>query len=522
MSTQDFGVVAIVIPDGVSDRSNGARLVNDAYGFSLRASGIVRTLSSNNPSGFDIIQGLLYYPELDRDDPCYNETRPLVPSNVTTRAQIPLGNYPLISVAPWTSVDCVQSYLEVMRFDNVRAGMFFQNDNSSDRPPAVNDHVWSLNDGGQWQNDNRFPVYALPGMFGSFILEQLAQYSGNMSQVPYGDELVQIYNPNDTVRLYTRMDVSSSNGIPPLWIFLIIVLAILLAVVLITSIIMHMVQRRQRHALQRRVANGEVDLEALGIKRLNVPQDILDKMPIYTYTSKTGAPLTQDTATDRTAEPETNSTDSTVVPPTTPNGSLTREVPFSQPTCPICLDDFVHNESTVRELPCNHIFHPECIDSFLRDNSSLCPMCKKSSLPAGYCPVVVTNLMVRRERLVRRMRQRRIAQAGQAAAAANAPGPTMPTPIAAMNRSVRRISTPFRSRPHPDSSAAGAHGAAAELQPIADRRHTLNDDMPPEIRAQGTSARRAWRRERLARQEASNYNEQAEEARAADVARPLL
>lgn len=484
----------------------------------MRASGVIRTLSSNNPSGFDIIQGLLYYPELDQEDPCYNETSPLIPSNVTTRAQIPLGNYPLISVAPWTSTECVQSYLQTMRFDNVRAGIFFQNDNSSDRPPAPSDHVWSLNDGGQWQTDNRFPVYAVPGMLGSFVLEQLAQYSGNMSQVPYGDELVQIYNPNDTVRLYTRMDVSSSSGIPSLWVFLIIVLAILLAVVLVTSVVMHMVQRRQRRALQRRVANGEVDLEALGIKRLNVPQDILDKMPLYTYTSKSGEPLTNVTTTDQPPKTEANTTE---VPPTTPNGSVTREVAFSQPTCPICLDDFVHNESTVRELPCNHIFHPECIDSFLRENSSLCPMCKKSSLPAGYCPVVVTNLMVRRERLVRRMRQRRIEQAGQAAAVANGPGPITPAPIAAMNRSVRRMSTPFRSRPHPDSSAAGAHGTVSELQPIGERRHTLNDDMPADIRAQGTSARRAWRRERLARQQATNYDEQAEEALAADVARPL-
>lgn len=47
---------------------------------------------------------------------------------------------------------------------------------------------------------------------------------------------------------------------------------------------MHWVQRRRREALRRRISNGEVDLEALGIKRLTVPQDIIDKMPMYTYT----------------------------------------------------------------------------------------------------------------------------------------------------------------------------------------------------------------------------------------------
>lgn len=75
---------------------------------------------------------------------------------------------------------------------------------------------------------------------------------------------------------------------------------------------------------------------------------------------------------------------------------------FSQPTCPICLDDFVPGSSVVRELPCAHIFHPDCVDTFLMQNSSLCPLCKKSVLPPDFCPTRVTNLMVRRERLLRR------------------------------------------------------------------------------------------------------------------------
>jgi hypothetical protein len=83
---------------------------------------------------------------------------------------------------------------------------------------------------------------------------------------------------------------------------------------------------------------------------------------------------------------------------------------FSQPTCPICLDDFEPNITPVRELPCRHIFHPDCVDAFLLNNSSLCPMCKKSVLPNGYCPTTITNAMVRRERYIRRYRER--AQSG--------------------------------------------------------------------------------------------------------------
>lgn len=183
------------------------------------------------------------------------------------------------------------------------------------------------------------------------------------------------------------------TSLPSLWVFLLIVLAVLLAVIAATSLAMHLIQRRRRRSLRRRIANGEVDLEALGIKRLTIPQPLLDKMPKYIYGTGAG---------ERTLEEEKLAGDM----PAFHNFNTS---PLSQPTCPICLEDFelasADNEgSTVRELPCHHIFHPECVDSFLRLNSSLCPMCKKSALPLGYCPQAVTSAMVRRERNVRRLR----------------------------------------------------------------------------------------------------------------------
>lgn len=74
----------------------------------------------------------------------------------------------------------------------------------------------------------------------------------------------------------------------------------------------------------------------------------------------------------------------------------------TQTTCAICLDDFVAGSTTVRELPCGHIFDPGCIDDYLTETSSLCPLCKKSVLPAGSCPIPVTNEMVRQEAAARR------------------------------------------------------------------------------------------------------------------------
>jgi hypothetical protein len=190
---------------------------------------------------------------------------------------------------------------------------------------------------------------------------------------------------------------------------------------------MHLVQRRRRERLRRRVASGEIDLEQLGIKRLTVPRSVLDTMAVYTYPDPEKLELYArpgfDSPTNKNGEiqPTTAKPQSTVEPTekeletgavgaqkkvTTTTRQPQTMSAATQPTCAICLEDFVPLESTVRELPCRHIFHADCIDPFLRENSSLCPLCKKTSLPKGYCPPVITNAMVRRERMMRRMRTR--------------------------------------------------------------------------------------------------------------------
>jgi len=321
---------------------------------------------------------------------------------------------------------------------------------------------------------------------------------------------------------------------------------------------MHLIQRHQRKVLQRRLERGDVDLEALGIKKMNVPQEKIDQMPKYIYTDGT-API----------EPTLSSKHQPSQQP-----HLTS---FSQTTCPICLEDFVSNETEVRELPCKHIFHPECIDLFLRDNSSLCPMCKKSALPPGYCPVKVTNLMVRRERLVRRMRVRRqqitaaaIARSGDApppppaptsragavgmwiqrrlrvgagipgiaaertgstrARMANTPGEPQQTEPSATNTQdleLGQVSPPDSTNTQTQAQSPApltmrtAYEEPAAPTPTAFNLRRQTIAVPAHVNAQGATARRAWRRERLARQQDAEYNEQAQTARQIDVGRPL-
>lgn len=325
--------------------------------------------------------------------------------------------------------------------------MFFLPDNSTSEPPDEDSSAWALGDSQQWKNLIQYPVYAVPGRVGNILMNASAQYSGNVTEIPYASELEEILDPRDYVRLYAKITTASGGAaaLPSLWVFLLVVLGILLSIIGLTSLTMHVLQRHRRVSLRRRVANGEVDLEALGIKRLTVPQDLLDRMPLYTYGS--GAPVATPTAARESILAEaadklstSSSRPSSPIPTSRPKKPiLTRAphsfhpAPLSQPTCAICLDDFVpapdplqssssptsqppagdaatdsvegpQTGTIVRELPCHHIFHPECVDSFLRDSSSLCPLCKKTALPKGYCPRVVTNAMVRRERMSRRIR----------------------------------------------------------------------------------------------------------------------
>ena len=402
---------------------------------------------------------------------------------------------PLITVAPWVSVDCTQSYLAAGRRDGVRAAIFFQPGNASSIPAPPGDSSWSLDDGGQWKETNQYPVYAIPSIMGEVVMKELGLYSGNMTDVPYGQDLVNIYDARDFPRLYADI-VLGGNGpqLPSLWVFLIIVLGILLAVVGVTSLTMHLIQRKHRRDLQRRIARGEVNLEALGIKRLNVPQELLDKMPRYVYSSKDGSH--KSAADEGTAVPPSNLDASEIA---TREALPKREVPFTQPTCSICLDDFESNQTIVRELPCSHIFHPECIDGFLRDNSSLCPMCKKSALPQGYFVTDVTNAMVRRERLIRRMRERVdtiTLEDGSTVTRPRSYHISGGSRIATFQRQIGRTSRRRRAEDAYIASTMAVSHRSTEMSPVhaptAPDLSTNAEQPPPEIQRAGTSARREW------------------------------
>jgi len=397
----------------------------------------LRTLSTPVADRDGSIAGFLYVPDLVGHDDCYLLSQEFCPANVTRKANLPPTDFSLVALAPWINAECTLSYLASARTDGSRAFLFFL-PNTTTSPPAAESPVWNLGDGGAWKSRNHFPVYAITGTAGSQLMHQLSLYSGNMTNVPYGHEISELPGVDfrDYVRIYTQLTIDSQSAIPSLWAFLLIVVAALLLVLGLTSMTMHMIQRSRRSSLRRRVNSGEVNLEALGIKRITVPQNFINRLPMFTYSDEGNKSRPISSIHKRKTEVSTidgsiaknilithrmpqfiENDEIPIEEPlhvmimddsnSNPDSILVHKfLPYSQPTCPICNQNYQSGVTEIRELPCGHIFHPDCIDTLLFNNSSLCPMCKKSVLPKQYFPATITNNMVRRERNLRRLRSR--------------------------------------------------------------------------------------------------------------------
>lgn len=321
--------------------------------------------------------------------------------------------------------------MEAAASDPLRAFLtYVTGSNDTSKPPDVDDRIWNLNDHGAWKQSSKFPVYALSASAGSSMMTQLGLYNGNLSAVPFGSNITTLYSPNenDYIRIWTKIHVSTSSALPTIWVFILVCVGVLLAFVALVSLLMHYIQRRRRKSLERRVASGEVNLEAMNIKRVRVPIEHIETFPLFTYNyepppdSPPSSPwspripgqariLHDHTNHDHgqgmgaTSAPTTMTEEKALASPrsTVTGFTNTSTATDYQPHCTICLEEYKNRISIIRELPCGHIFHPDCIDEFLSENSSLCPLCKASMLPRGYSPPI-TNAMARRERAVRRLR----------------------------------------------------------------------------------------------------------------------
>lgn len=159
-----------------------------------------------------------------------------VPNNVTRIGDLPTVQYLYLGFAPWFSAACTTSYLAAAReVPGLDGLVFYTPNNSTGTPPPISDGTWDLNDGGQWKSQNKYPVYAVPGVDGEIIMQQLAQYSGKVSNAKAQSILTQEQlDPTDYVRLYTNLGLDGGTSLPTLWAFLLIVLGVVLLVIGLT------------------------------------------------------------------------------------------------------------------------------------------------------------------------------------------------------------------------------------------------------------------------------------------------
>ncbi|KAG9984085.1 hypothetical protein KCU78_g21000, partial [Aureobasidium melanogenum] len=279
----------------------------------------VRTLNSAPQSPQSL--GFLYVPDVAAV--C---AQPL-PQNVTRFRDLPPTNS-IVAIAPWLSPSCTLSYLQAASNDMAAAFVFYVPDQTDPPLAPVNSPTWDLGDGGHWKSAVAYPVYAIDSAVGIMTIQQLALYSGNASSVLSPQDLAEHgIDPDTHLRLLIDILNTNSGGgtnLPSIWIFLLIILAILIVLIGALSLTMHILQRRRRNDLRARIARGEVDIQALGLGKLTVPQEIIDQM--CTYTPSANAVVLA-------------------------KGSAQASPPLEQSTCAICLDDFTESQSQVRELP---------------------------------------------------------------------------------------------------------------------------------------------------------------------------
>ncbi|KAF5098496.1 hypothetical protein D0Z00_002018 [Geotrichum galactomycetum] len=331
-------------------------------------------------------------------------------------------NATLVALAPYTSEECSNMIIDQAYHDGASLVIF-----ANDTLLATSQSSGMVSAG-----TTSVSVLAVSSQTGRNAFVHMAEYnSNNTVQVP-GTTI------DDTLqRVGIQVQSQLESTLPRLWVFVLAVIAGVLAVIVLLSLLLNFVLYMRRRNLRNRILNGEVNLELLGVKRMTVPQEILDKIPIRIYThgeqhfhnddSGSSSPTPgadgaaalggKGTWKDRLKPhyPRVAVKGSAAAAATAVGasgiGPSRRDIGsgYSQTSCPICLEDFEDKVTPVRELACDHIYHMECIDSFLKTRSSLCPLCKKTTLPAGYLPasLKLTNATVRREREMRRQRRRR-------------------------------------------------------------------------------------------------------------------
>ncbi|KGO67113.1 Ribosomal protein L15e [Penicillium italicum] len=358
--------------EGQASNSTSSVEENVAYRFVLDRK--VQTISSNSIPKDGLVSGLLFVPSLEPHDPCYDITASSVPLNVTRYEDVSDFGYSLVGLAPWVTAECSLSFLSAAQKVGTHAMIFFQpSDNETGIPPGSNDSRWAINDGDKWRVDNNYPVYAISGPAGTTLINDLTWYSNSTTGDKRDNSTAKFALQTETNRLFARIETGeeTTTSSTSVWSFVLAIAGTVLILSIILIIIYRLVLRKRRAQLQRRVNAGQVDIEALALNQMTAPQDVVNKMPLYTYLEikpPAEATLPQD---DTSASPiehgsgeKTNSLSSkedhhaqndasiqkpeaAVINPGQNDSCRSKyRLSHTQTTCAICLDDFVAGSST--------------------------------------------------------------------------------------------------------------------------------------------------------------------------------
>lgn len=155
----------------------------------------------------DDISGLAYVPAIDHSDPCYHGH---VPENATQLDDLPPLNFNLIGYAPWVSKYCSRRFLDSAAADrgNTRAVVFYTitNGNKSAVMPKRDDPMWGIG-----SHDYQFPIYAINGVDGEPLMEKIAKYSRNITDIWDSPGLKDKYDIGDYARVFIEVDTGMSS-----------------------------------------------------------------------------------------------------------------------------------------------------------------------------------------------------------------------------------------------------------------------------------------------------------------------
>ncbi|KAJ5275025.1 hypothetical protein N7505_003570 [Penicillium chrysogenum] len=366
---------------GQASNSTSSVAENVAYRFVLDRK--VQTISSNGMPDDGLVSGLLFVPTLEPHDPCYDITASSVPPNVTRYEDVSDFGYSLVGLAPWVTAECSLSFLSAAQKVGTHAMVFFQpSDNETDIPPDSNNSRWATNDGDKWRMDNNYPVYAISGPAGATLINDLSWYS-NKTPDSNRDEWTEDFAlQTETNRLFARIETGkeTEGASPSIWSFVLAIAGTVLILSIILMIIYRLVLRKRRVQLQRRVNAGQVDIEALALNQMTVPQEVVNKMPLYTYLeinppveptlpqdNTSANPIDHDSGDKANSLPpnENNHTqdgagiqkpEAAMIKPGQNESRRSKyRLSHTQTTCAICLDDFVvgvpHTTSASRRFP---------------------------------------------------------------------------------------------------------------------------------------------------------------------------